>query len=54
MSVHFDVVLPTASLELPAHFDPSDADDELVEGIRTVLNASAAELLALFESRLRR
>ena len=35
MSVHFDVVLPTASLELPPHFDTSDADDELVEGIRT-------------------
>jgi hypothetical protein len=54
MSVHFDIVLPTASLELAADFDPSEAADELVERIRTVLNASAAELLALFEPRLRR
>jgi hypothetical protein len=34
--------------------DPAPADDEIVERIRTVLNASAAELLALFEPRLRR
>ena len=54
MSVHFDVVLPIAGLELPADFDPTDADDELLERIQAVLSASAADLLALFEPRLRR
>lgn len=54
MAAHFAVVLPVAGLVLPADFDPSEAQDEELEGIRAVLSASVAELLALFEPRLRR
>ncbi len=54
MAAHFDVVLPVSGLILPVDFDPSEAQDEELEGIRTILSASVAELLALFEPRLRR
>ena len=54
MAVHFDVVLPLPGLNLPTDFDPSDADDEALDGIRAVLRSSVAELLALFEPRFRR
>jgi len=54
MAAHFDVVLPAAGLVLPPDFDPSEAEDEDLDGIRAVLIASVAELLALFEPRFRR
>lgn len=54
MTVHYDIVLPTGALQLPDDFDPSEADDDLVDRVRSALNAPMAELLRLFEPRLRR
>lgn len=54
MAVHYDVVLPAGELDLPGDFDPTEADDEVVEEIRSALNGPAAELLRLFEPRARR
>jgi hypothetical protein len=54
MAVHYDVILPTGALQLPDDFDPTEADDDLIDRIRSALNAPMAELLRLFEPRVRR
>jgi hypothetical protein len=54
MAVHYDVILPTGALQLPDDFDPTEADDDLVDRVRSALDAPVAELLRLFEPRVRR
>lgn len=54
MAVHYDVILPTGALPLPDDFDPTEADDDVVERVRSALNPPVAELLRLFEPRVRR
>lgn len=54
MAVHYDVILPTGALQLPEDFDPTEADDDLVDQVRSALNEPVAELLRLFEPRVRR
>jgi hypothetical protein len=54
MAVHFDVLLPTGDLQLPSGFDPTEADEELLERIGQALIGPVDELLRLFEPRLRR
>lgn len=54
MAVHYDIVLSTGEFELPSGFDPTEADDELVDQVRSALNAPIVELLRLFEPRVRR
>lgn len=54
MAVHYDVILPTGALQLPDDFDPTEAGDDLVDEVRSALNAPVTELLRLFEPRMRR
>jgi hypothetical protein len=39
MAVHYDVILPTGALQLPDDYDPTEADEDLIDRIRSALNA---------------
>jgi hypothetical protein len=54
MTVHYDVILPIGDLQLPDDFDPTEADDDVVDLVRSALTGPVAELLRLFEPRVRR